>query len=137
MGKKVTETTTIRGALIMPYPSALGPADEPLTIEWPEGHSYAVVATAFHGGAVLGTMATEDEAWEIYDQWPKTDCRCGCRGIVTRDGLRLRRGGSPQKILDDWPYSFDPQHLCAAPGDRAIRFDHGKTARPPSGGADS
>ena len=60
----MTETTTIRGALIMPYPSALGPADEPLTIEWPEGHSYAVVATAFHGGAVLGTMATEDEAWE-------------------------------------------------------------------------
>ena len=47
----MTETTTIRGALIMPYPSALGPADEPLTIEWPEGHSYAVVATAFHGGA--------------------------------------------------------------------------------------
>ena len=85
----MTETTTLRGALIMPYPSALGPADEPLTIEWPEGHSYAVVATA-----------TEDEAWEIYDQWPKTDCRCGCRGIVTRDGLRLRRGGSPQKILD-------------------------------------
>ena len=31
----MTETTTIRGALIMPYPSALGPADEPLTIEWP------------------------------------------------------------------------------------------------------
>ena len=81
--------------------------DEPLTIEWPEGHSYAVVVTAFHGGAVLGTTATEDEAWEIYDQWPKTDCRCGCRGIVTRDGLRLRRGGSPQKILDD----FDPIHL--------------------------
>ena len=46
----MTETTTIRGALIMPYPSALGPADEPLTIEWPEGHSYAAVATAFHGG---------------------------------------------------------------------------------------
>ena len=68
MGKKMTETTTLRGALIMPYPSALGPADEPLTIEWPEGHSYAVVATAFHGGAVLGTMATEDEAWEIYEQ---------------------------------------------------------------------
>ena len=101
MGKKRTETTTIRGALIMPYPSALGSADEPLTIEWPEGHSYAVVATAFHGGAVLGTTATEDEAWEIYDQWPKTDCRCGCRGIVNRDGFRLRRGGSPQKILDD------------------------------------
>ena len=36
MGKR-TETTTIRGALIIPYPSALGPADEPLTIEWPEG----------------------------------------------------------------------------------------------------
>ena len=53
----MTETTTIRGALIMPYPSALGPADEPLTIEWPEGHSYAVVTTAFHGGAVLGTTA--------------------------------------------------------------------------------
>ena len=34
----MTETTTLRGALIMPYPSALGPADEPLTIEWPEGH---------------------------------------------------------------------------------------------------
>ena len=82
------ETTTIRGALVMSYPSALGPADEPLT-------------TAFHGGEVLDTAATEDEAWEIYDQWPKTDCRCGCRGIVTRDGLRLRRGGSPQKILDD------------------------------------
>ena len=97
----MTETTTLRGALIMPYPSALGSADEPLTIEWPEGHSYAVVATAFHGGAVLGTTATEDEAWEIYDQWPETDCRCGCRGIVTRDGFRLRRGGSPQKILDD------------------------------------
>ena len=93
----MTETTTLRGALIMPYPSALGPADEPLTIEWPGGHSYAVVATAFHGGAELGTTAIEDEAWEIYDQWPKTDCRCGCRGIVTRDGLRLRRGGSPQK----------------------------------------
>ena len=31
-----------------------------LTIEWPEGHSYAVVATAFHGGAVLSTAATED-----------------------------------------------------------------------------
>ena len=46
----MTETTTLRGALIMPYPSALGSADEPLTIEWPEGHSYAVVATAFHGG---------------------------------------------------------------------------------------
>ena len=58
----MTETTAIRGALIMPYPSALGPADEPLTIEWPEGHSYAVVATAFHGGAVLGTAATKDEA---------------------------------------------------------------------------
>ena len=97
----MTKTTTLRGALIMPYPSALGSADEPLTIEWPEGHSYAVVATAFHGGAVLGTTTTEDEAWEIYDQWPKTDCRCGCRGIVTHDGLRLRRGGSPQKILDD------------------------------------
>ena len=70
--------------------------------EWPSGHSYAVVATAFHGGgAVLGTMATEDEAWAIYDQWPTTDCRCGCRGIVTRDGFRLRRSGSPQKILDD------------------------------------
>ena len=55
----MTETTTIRGALIMPYPSALGSADEPLTIEWPEGHSYAVVAMAFHGGAVLGTTATE------------------------------------------------------------------------------
>ena len=103
MGKKVTETITMRGALIMPYPSALGPADEPLTIEWPEGHPYAVVATAFHGGAVLGTMATKDEAWEIYDQWPKTDCRCGCRGIITRDGLRLRRGGSPQKILGNGP----------------------------------
>ena len=97
----MTKTTTLRGALIMPYPSALGSADEPLTIEWPEGHSYAVVATAFHGGAVLGTTTTEDEAWKIYDQWPKTDCRCGCRGIVTHDGLRLRRGGSPQKILDD------------------------------------
>ena len=35
-----------------------------------------MVATVFHGGAVLGTTATEDEAWEIYDQWPKTDCRC-------------------------------------------------------------
>ena len=100
MGKR-TETTTIRGALIIPYPSALGPADEPLTIEWPEGHSYAVVATTFHGGAVLGAAATEDEAWAIYDQWPETNCRCGCRGIVTRDGFRLRRGGSPQKILDD------------------------------------
>ena len=64
----MTETTTLRGALIMSYPSALGPADEPLTIEWPEGHSYAMVATAFHGGAVLGAMATEDEAWEIYEQ---------------------------------------------------------------------
>ena len=53
----------------------LGPADEPLTIEWPEGHSIAVVATAFHGGAVLGPAATEDKAWAIYDQWPKTDCR--------------------------------------------------------------
>ena len=51
----------IRPALIVPYPSALGPADEPLTIEWPEGNSYAVVATAFHGGAVLGTAASEDE----------------------------------------------------------------------------
>ena len=90
-----------RFALFMPYPSALGSADEPLTLEWPEGHSYAVVATAFHGGAELGTTATEDEAWEIYDQWPKTDCRCGCRGIITRNGFRLRRGGSPQKILDD------------------------------------
>ena len=28
----------------------------------PSGHSYAVVATAFHGGEVLGTAATEDEA---------------------------------------------------------------------------
>ena len=37
----MTETTTIRGALIIPYPSALGPADEPLTIAWPEGHSGA------------------------------------------------------------------------------------------------
>ena len=98
----MTETTTIRGALIMPYPSALGLADEPLTIEWPEGHSYAVVATAFHGGAVLGTTATEDEAWAIYDQWPKTNCRCGCRGIVTRDGLTSGRhsyavvGGIPR-----------------------------------------
>ena len=100
MGKKMTETTTLRGALVMSYPSAL-PADEPLTIEWPEGHSYAVVATAFHGGAVLGTTGTEDKAWAIYDQWPKTDCKCGCQGIVTRDGLRLRRGGSPQKILDE------------------------------------
>ena len=71
----MTGTTTLRGALVMPYPSALGPADEPLTIEWPEGHSYAVVATAFHGGAGLGTMATEDEAWEIYDQieWEKSN----------------------------------------------------------------
>ena len=33
----MTETTTLRGALIMPYPSAFGPADEPLTIEWPSG----------------------------------------------------------------------------------------------------
>ena len=56
----MTETTTIRGALIMPYPSALGPTDEPLTIEWPEGHSYAVVATASHCGAVLGTMAKKE-----------------------------------------------------------------------------
>ena len=39
----MTETTTIRGALIMPYPSALGSADEPLTIEWLEGHSHAVL----------------------------------------------------------------------------------------------
>ena len=101
MGRKMTETTTIRPALIMPYPSALGPADEPLTIEWPSGHSYAVVATAFHGGEVLGTAATEDEAWEIYDRWPKTDCRCGCRGIITRDGLRFRRGKSPQRVIDD------------------------------------
>ena len=83
----MTETTTLRGALIMPYPSALGPADEPLTIEWPEGHSYAVVATALHGGAVLGTTATEDEAWEIYDQWPKTDCRCGCRASSPATGF--------------------------------------------------
>ena len=97
----MTDTTTLRGALVMSYPSALGPEDEPLTIEWPEGHSYDVVATAFHGGAVLGTMATEDEAWEIYDQWPTTDCRCGCRGIVTRYGLRLRRGWSPKKVIDD------------------------------------
>ena len=67
-----------------------------------------MVATAFHGGAVLGTMATEDEAWEIYDQWPKTDCKCGCRGIVTRDGLRLRRGGSPQKVPVE---SFDSLSL--------------------------
>ena len=44
----MTETTTIRGALVVSYPSALGPADEPLTIEWPSGHSIAVVATAFH-----------------------------------------------------------------------------------------
>ena len=50
---------------------------------------------------MLGTAATEDEAWAIYDQWPKTDCRCGCRGIVTRDGFRHRRGGSQQKILAD------------------------------------
>ena len=35
----MTETTTLRGALVMSYPSALGSADEPLTIEWPEGHS--------------------------------------------------------------------------------------------------
>ena len=55
----MTGTTTIRDALIMPYPSALGPADEPLTIEWPDGHSYVVVATAFHGGAVLGPAVTE------------------------------------------------------------------------------
>ena len=86
----------ILGALIMPYPSALGPADEPLTIEWPEGHFCA--ATAFHGGAVPGPAATEEEAWEIYDQWPKTDCRCVYRSIATRDGFRLRRGGSPQKM---------------------------------------
>ena len=39
MGKKMTETTTFQGALVMSYPSALGPVDEPLTIEWPEGHS--------------------------------------------------------------------------------------------------
>ena len=86
----MTETTTILGALIMPYPSALGPADEPLTIEWPEGQSYAVIATAFHGGAVLGTTATEDKAWVIYDQWPKTDCRRGC------PGYRHPRWVSPQ-----------------------------------------
>ena len=36
---------------------------------------------------MLGTTATEDEAWAIYDQWPETNCRCGCRGIVTRDGF--------------------------------------------------
>ena len=53
----MTETTTVRGALVMSYLSA------------------------------LGTAATEDEAWAIYDQWPKTDCKCGCRGIVTRDGF--------------------------------------------------
>ena len=97
--KKIAETT-IRPALVIPYPSALGPADTPLTIAWPEGHSYAVVATAFHGGEVLGTAATEDEAWEIYDRWAKTDCGCGCRGIITRDGLRLRRGRSLQRIMD-------------------------------------
>ena len=70
----------IRGALIMPYPSALGPADEPLTIEWPEGHSYAVVATTFHGGAVLGTTATEDEAM-------------GDLRSVARDELQVRLPG--------------------------------------------
>ena len=102
VGKKMTETTMIRGALIMPYPSALGPADEPLTIEWPEGHSYAVVATAFHGGAVLGTMATEDEAWEIYDQWPKTDCRCGL------SGYRHPRWVSPQAR---WESTKDTRRL--------------------------
>ena len=39
----MTEMTTLWGALVMSYPSAIGPADEPLTIEWPEGHSCAVV----------------------------------------------------------------------------------------------
>ena len=78
----MTETTTIRGALVMPYPSVLGPADEPLPIEWPEGHPYAVVATAFHGGAVLGTMAAEDEAWEIYDQGPWTKLETAVRELV-------------------------------------------------------
>ena len=65
----------------MPYPSTLGAADEPLAIASPADHSYAVVATGFHGGAVLGKMATEDEAWEIYDQ-------------VAQDGLLVRAPGS-------------------------------------------
>ena len=39
----MTETTTLRGALVMSYPSALGPADEPLTIEWPEKFAKATV----------------------------------------------------------------------------------------------
>ena len=65
----MTETTPIRGALVMSYPSALGSADEPLTIEVASGHSYAVVATAFHGGEVLGARRPpKDEAWETYDR---------------------------------------------------------------------
>ena len=61
------------------------------------------------GGAVLGTAATEEEAWAIYDQWPKTDCRCGCRGIVTRDGFRHRRGAHVKRCVNmtQAAFSFD------------------------------
>ena len=98
----MTETTTFRGALIMPYPSALGPADEPLTIEWPEGHSYAVVATAFHGGAVLGTTATEDEGM-------------GDLRSVAQDGLQVRLPGyrHPRRALPQarWESTKDTRRL--------------------------
>ena len=104
----MTETTTLRGALVMSYPSALGPADEPLTIEWPEGHSYAVVATALHGGAVLGTTATEDEAWEIYDQWPKTDCRCRSpRSEVSNEAVELL-----SVLIQDSEFTTPGQAAC-------------------------
>ena len=35
----MTETTTLRGALVMSYPSALGPADEPLSVQYAASRS--------------------------------------------------------------------------------------------------
>ena len=47
-----------------------------------------MIATAFHGGEVLGTMATEDEVREIYDQIE----------LNKSNGIKLQRlqgGGTP------------------------------------------
>ena len=83
-------------------------------------------------------MATEDKAWEIYDQWPTTDCRCGCPGHHhPATGFASDAAGDRKRYETNDHINLIRNTFVQGRGDRASRFsqargraDRGSPRRP-------
>ena len=95
--------------------SAPGNQSDVTIVHFPPDHVFAVVATDYHGGQVLATCATADEAYAEGDRLTAhllSECSCGCYGLLDRNHGRLIHGSDLIKPVDDYqagdPYS-DPE----------------------------